>query len=451
MFYLLASALTTALLFAWLRERVLYVLFLWAYIQNFTLAWMYTAGYASRDACQAMIVSKEFLLLWMFIYFSPRLKVFGEWPAPLRILAVFTGWCVVRFAIAFVFQHQTATENLLNLRLVCFPFQVLSVAIGVAQTQPEFARLLVRRMSYGVAVLAGVGILLWLPINGGLWSNYVDYAKYSFEVKGETHGVNEDDPGAAVEAANAGVVGNGMARGEFAFLSPFRAIGMVGDAVGFGHFAAFGVLTFLFCAPRNWKTRLILIIAGGALFVSFTRSAWMFVLGVWLFVLVHRRRYSLLLVLSVIPLLAIALWAPMRDWFLSSIGSSSDPDIHLRGINWFFQEGLWDIKYLFGHSMDWSEPIPEGGYGMLLIRFGLPAVVTIAWFFLALYRTLRNSQYRDMPFFLIASAMPLVLLVTMNFSAYPFSFIPYLLPWFAVGICLAFAINESQFNKKGIS
>ena len=44
--------------------------------------------------------------------------------------------------------------------------------------------------------------------------------------------------------------------------------------------------------------------------------------------------------------------------------------------------------------------------------------------------------------FLVAQAVPLVLLLILNFSYYAFSFIPYLLPWFVVGTGLAMAAGN---------
>jgi hypothetical protein len=43
------------------------------------------------------------------------------------------------------------------------------------------------------------------------------------------------------------------------------------------------------------------------------------------------------------------------------------------------------------------------------------------------------------------------MLVTMNTSYYPFSFIPYLLPWFVIGACLALASASTSFERHGFS
>jgi hypothetical protein len=129
----------------------------------------------------------------------------------------------------------------------------------------------------------------------------------------------------------------------------------------------------------------------------------------------------------------------MADWFSSSLDlvSSNTPDQHINGITWFYTQGIWDLHYLFGRDL--SSPLVEGGYGILLIRFGLPAVLSIVWFCFALSKELLQAPLGRKPLFLVAQAVPLTMLVTLNFSAYQFGFIPYLLVWFAVGTCLALA------------
>jgi hypothetical protein len=77
-----------------------------------------------------------------------------------------------------------------------------------------------------------------------------------------------------------------------------------------------------------------------------------------------------------------------------------------------------------------------------LIRYGMPALLGIIWFMFSLHYSLRRSSYGDRSLFLVAQAVPLAMLVVMNTSYYPFSFIPYLLVWFVVGTCLAFTYMQ---------
>jgi hypothetical protein len=439
MFYLIA-ALLSLLLFAWLKERVLYLIFPWAYVQNFVLAWMYTSGWASRDLCHALLLIKEFLLLGLFFYFLPRLREYGsgKLPLPVSILFFFTAWCVLRYLIAVIFQGEKLFDNLFNLRMACFPLQILTVAVGVARMRPDFAMRFIRQMAYLVSFLALVGIVLYIPLETTFWRDHVDFFSYTVDVKSESVDIDTSDLGEQ-QAAAKGVVGNGIARDEFSFLSPFRAMGTIGDAVGFGHLVAFPVLLLAFCLPQNWKTQLLLLVTLTALLFSFTRSAWIFALAGSGFVLLRKRRYRLVLGLVAVPAIALMIWPPMADWFSSSLDlvSSNTPDQHINGITWFYTQGIWDLHYLFGRDL--SSPLVEGGYGILLIRFGLPAVLSIVWFCFALSKELLQAPLGRKPLFLVAQAVPLTMLVTLNFSAYQFGFIPYLLVWFAVGTCLAFA------------
>jgi len=440
MSYLIVTALLSLLLFAWLKERVLYVIFPWAYVQNFVLAWMYTSGLAGRDLCHALVLIKEFLLLILFLCFLPRLREYGsgKLPLPVSILGFFTAWCVVRYLIAVIFQGEKLFDNLFNLRMACFPLQILTVAVGVAQMRPDFAMRFIRQMAYLVSFLALVGIVLYIPLETTFWRDHVDFFSYTVDVKSESVDIDTSDL-AEQQAAAKGVVGNGIAREEFAFLSPFRAMGTIGDAVGFGHLVAFPVLLLAFCLPQNWKTQLLLLVTLTALLFSFTRSAWIFALAGSGFVLLRKRRYRLVLGFAAVPAIALLMWPPMADWFSSSLDlvSSNTPDQHINGITWFYTQGIWDLHYLFGRDL--SSPLVEGGYGILLIRFGLPAVLSIVWFCFALSKELLQAPLGRKPLFLVAQAVPLTMLVTLNFSAYQFGFIPYLLVWFAVGTCLALA------------
>ena len=105
---------------------------------------------------------------------------------------------------------------------------------------------------------------------------------------------------------------------------------------------------------------------------------------------------------------------------------------------WIYKEGLWKAENVLGAGV--PSGLMESGYGNLLVMYGLPGFLLIVWFCIALYRVLRRGKARNMPLLLVAQAVPLVLLIDLNFSGYPFSFIPYLLTWFVVGACLATSI-----------
>lgn len=450
---LIAMAMLSLLVVVWLKERVLYVIFPWAYVQNFVLAWAYTSGWAGKDLCHALLLSKEFLLFGLFLYFLQRLprNSDGGWPLPIRILGAFTVWCVARYAVAGVFQGQSVFGNLWNLRIACFPFEILTVAMGVASASPQFAKRFIRNMVFFVVALAVVGIGLDVLPSAGFWRDHANIARYNFDIKGESSAEMGIEDVQGVQALSEGITGNGIARVAFSSLSPFRAFGTVGDAVGFGHFVAFPLLLLAFCLRRNWKTQTMLVITATALFLSFTRSAWIFVAVAFLYVLLRERRYKLVFGLTGSGAIALFFWAPLAGWYSTSLGrlSSNSTDPHAQGLFWFYTQGLWQLKNLFGQGM--STDIPESGYGILLIRYGLPAVATFVWFCFALYRSLRQTRLQQKPVFLVAQAVPLALLVILNFSYYPFSFIPYLLVWFVVGTCLAVSstieLEEARGNR----
>jgi hypothetical protein len=443
-FDLIATALASFLLVVWMKERVLYVIFAWAYVQNFVLAWMYTSGWAGRNLCQALLIAKEFMLLFLFLYFLPGLnrRIQGRWPLPLRILGFFTAWCMLRYAAAVVFQGESLFGNLWNLRMACFPFEILAVSIAVAFEKPQFALKFIRSMVYLVAALAAVGIFLYLAPATSFWHDHVDISSYNSEVKGESPAVMEP---ADFQAEASGVTGNGLSRAAFSFLSAFRAFGTVGDAVGFGHFVAFPILLLAFWLPRNWKTRLMLLAAAGALFFSFTRSAWIFVAVGSVYLLLRKGSYRFVFSLAGAAVVALLTWGPLAEWYSASMSvlSWNNPDSHhAEGLVWIYKEGLWQAGNIFGQGM--TANIPESGYGVLLVRYGLPAVLGLAWFCFALYRSLQQSSLRNKTLFLIAQAVPIAFVATLNFSYYPFSFIPYVLTWFVVGFCLAAATATAQ-------
>jgi hypothetical protein len=440
---LTAAAIITVLLVIWLRERVLYVIFLWAYTQNFILAWAYTSGWAGKGLCEALLISKEFLLLWLFIYFVPRLPrgKDGFWPAPLRVLGLFVAWCVLRYVAAVIVQGQGLSENLWNLRMACFPFEILAVAIGVASAYPSFAKRFIRHMLFVVVALALVGIALDVLPGRDFWQSHANFAIYNYNVKGEEIGYAGETGTLIAEAE--GVTGNGVERGAFLFLSPFRAFGTVGDAVGFGHFVAFPLLLLAFCFRRSWIVTLMLVTIALALFLSFTRSAWIFSTVGFAYVLIRKKRYKLVLGIAGAAAIVLLVWAPLGSLYAGTVAglTSNTTDPHAEGFLWFYTQGLWQLKNLFGQGM--TADVPESGYALFLIRYGLPSILMLFWFCVSLYRDLRAAYRKDKVLFLVAQAVPIGMIVVLNFSYYPFSFIPYLLVWFVVGYCLAIS-NPSE-------
>lgn len=430
----------------WLKEKTLYFVFPWAYVQNFALAWAYTSGWVGKDLCQALLLSKEFLLFWLFLSFLPWLFRYGgeSWLLPMRVLALFTVWCVVRYTASAVFQGQSFFGNLWNLRVACFPFEILTIAVAVAWSNPEFAKRFIRNMILPIVALAIVGIALDVLPGVGFWHEHVDFANYNVYVKGESPNAMYSED---LQAEAEGLVGNDLARSAFSSISPFRAFGTIGDAVGFGHFVAFPVLLIALWLRRSWKTWIMLVMMVMALFLSFTRSAWIFVAIGFVYVLLRKGRYRVVFALAAICLIVLLAWGPLATFYSGTLANltANSGDPHAVGISWFYTQGLWQSKNILGQGM--AADIPEGGYAVILIRYGLPAVSGLVWFCFALYRRLRESALREAPLLQIAQAVPLGVLVIMNFSYYPFNFIPYLLVWFVVGAGLAATSMANRSNR----
>ncbi|HZQ18948.1 MAG TPA: hypothetical protein VFA90_09515 [Terriglobales bacterium] len=452
MIYIFLAFSASILLFLWLKEKSLYVIFPWAYVQNFVLAWMYTSGWVSRGSCQGLLIIKEFLLLWLFFHFLPKMRVCGggKWLFPLKILAVFTGWCFLRYFGAVLLQGQSALANLWTLRVFSFPLQILVVAVGVAFAKPTFAKRFVRHMAYFVSIVALAGIVVYLLPDLNFWRDHVNVAQYNADVKGESGDnsvLQQQLSGEDSQEAEEGLPGNARGRDEFAFISPFRAIGTVCDAVGFGHLVAFPLLLLAFCAPSGWKHQILAGMTAIALFLTFTRSAWIFVAISVVFVLLRCRRYKLVFGSLALIILGLAVWTPMSELYSDSLAflSWTNPqEGHTQGLVWLYKEGLWNWRNVLGQGLD--AEVYEGGYGIILIRFGFPALISSLMFFFAIYRALQNNSYSGTPVFLVAQAAPLAMVVTMNTSYYPFSFISYLLPWFVIGTCLALVAREKYLK-----
>ena len=442
MFYLLASALLGLLLVLGFRQRILYPLFLWAYVQNLVLAWMYSASIADKPLCQALLLLKEFVLLWLFLVFAPRVFRLA-WRRPLRVLALFTGWCFVRYAAAVALQNESGLSNLWNLRVVSFPLQILVVSTGVASADPAFAMRFIRRTTLAAAGTAMVGLALYFLPGSDFWRDRVNIARYNAEVKGESasqSGIQQQLNGEDPQEIMQGLPGNARGREEFSFLARFRAIGPVADAVGFGHLLAFPIVLLAFGYRPSRTTRAALVALVAALLLTFTRSAWIFVVFCFGYVPWRRGKRQWIVAIASLGALALTSWTPLGDWYsttLTWLSWNNPQEDHAEGLVWLYKEGLWNASNLLGQGL--SARVYESGYGILLVRYGLPAVVLILVFFFTTYSYLRRSPLRDRPLFLVAQAALLAMILTMNTSYYPFSFIPYLLPWFTAGTCIALA------------
>jgi len=416
-----------------LRERALYLIFLTAFTQNFVLAYLFTNGLAGKDLSRSLILFKEFLLLELFIYSVVMLyrHFQGRWPRPIFILVCFTICCVLRFGFGAIFLSDFTADGLRKLRMMCYPVQILTVAMVISWMHPEFSKRFVRHMTCYLGVLALVGILLFLFPAADFWKQHADIASYNMDVKGE-------DPSTVIEEQ--GIPGTGAGREAFLFLSSFRAMGTFADPLAFGFAMAMPILLLTFYYPRNWLTILLLIISGAAMFFTFSRSSWIFIAIAFFYLWIQRHRYALVLALGALGLAALLTWPPLAEFAASEYGNVSwinPTGEHAQGIVWFYQRAFSDIGNILGKGMDDSvQKIPESGYAFLLEHFGFFAYASFIIFCFSLFFYLRKRERGVNSLIPIAQAVPVSILIVMHTSQYPFAFTEYLFIWFVVGTCI---------------
>ena len=166
-----------------IRDR--YFVFVAAYVQNFFLAYLYTNRIAGRDFCRSAIFFKEILLLGLFFYALVLLshEYQWKWPRPMLILIFFTGYCVLRYTFGALFLDDFSVDGIRKLRMMCYPLQILTVAMVFTWLRPEFSKRFVRHMTIFIAALAIIAIGLFLFTRVDFWKKNADIASYNLEVK----------------------------------------------------------------------------------------------------------------------------------------------------------------------------------------------------------------------------------------------------------------------------
>jgi hypothetical protein len=432
----LALVVALCLVFVWyLKLNSLYVLFTFAFVQNLALPFMYTSLGASRSLLLSLLLFKEILLLLLFVYCVYLWSDLQRpWPKPLLVLSLFTLYCVFRVSIGLILLHDDPYESFRKLRMVCFPLEILMVAVTVAAIRPKFATKFLRHQTYLLAFLGLVGILLFLMPSSDFWSSHANIATYSIDIKG-------DDPFYYNE--NQGVSGTGLGRDVFLDLSSFRAMGTFGDPLAMSFAMTAPILLLLFVHKRTWFTPLLLLILGIALLFTFSRSAWIFVFAGVTYLLFRKRKYGWLIAFAAIPILAIITIRPLADFAAEgwqALSWTNPGGAHAEGIVWFYRRAFIDWGNILGKGMaDEVQQIPESGYAFLLEHFGLAAYVTWLWFLFSLYRHLRLRDAGPAKLPLVSEAMILGTFVVVHFSQYPFSFIGWLPIWYIFGLSMASA------------
>ena len=408
------------------HERALYVLYVVAFLQNLIVPFLYTSGVVGTSTSLALIILKELLLLALFLY---SLRVLKEsdfpWPKALRVLLWFTIYCSARGLIAFLGGDRDG-ESLRILRQVCYPMQIFTVGFAIAASRPEFTRRFIRRMMIFLVSLALVGILMFASIGTDFWVNYVNVAAYNIDVKGE-------DP--ALQDMENGVSATGQGRNEFGFLSEFRAMGTFGDPIAMGFAISLPILLFLLYYPLDRFGVVSVGILLLALFLTFTRSAWIYATVSGSLVLFFRRQYKVLLAAVAAVCVFALIFSPLASFISSTLAGAGDSDYqHTQGVTGFYTKAFSDPGNLFGKGLPPDvQKIPESGYAYLLEHFGLAALILFVWFHVCLYQHLARARAENKAMAQIGQVQCVASLVTLHFSQYPLGFIPYLFIWFYLG------------------
>jgi len=416
----------------YLRLKCLYVLFVYGFVQNTALPFLYTSFGASRGLISSLLLFKEILLLAVFIYciYLWQTEVQEPWPKPVYILLLFTSYCFLRFGIGFLLGDD-AWVAFWKIRLVCLPIQFLVIAITVARTEPVFAKKFLKQMVYLLVFLAFAAILMFLFPPSDFWASHANMADYGLDVRG-------DDP--SMYAESEGVLGTATGRESFAFLAPFRAFGTFGNplAMGFALCTPFLLLSFIY--RKRWFTLPLLAILTAAIFATFDRSVWIFLFLVGLIILFRRREYKWLIGFATVPVVLLLTVPPLADFAKSELYelSFTNPGTeHAEGITMFYQRAFTDPGNIFGKGMNDSvRKFSESGYAFLLEHFGLAAYLTWMWFLFSMYRHLDLGDSAEGRF-VLPKAMILGTLLVMHFSHYPFNYVGWIPIWYVFGLSVA--------------
>jgi hypothetical protein len=403
-------------------------------MQNFILAFLYMNRMVHQGLLWSLLLFKEFLLLTAFGYsVTVLMRSSGrKLPKPFITLTLFTFYCLVRAGVGIAFLGDGLGASLRMLRMIFFPLEVCSVAIAVTLTRPSFADSFLKKVSYFVVLLAAIGVLLAFFAGPDFWASKVNIASYNLDIKG-------DDPFSVVEEL--GVSATGLGREEFLNLLPFRAMGTFGDPLAMGFSIVVPILLLAFYFRRRWFTLVSLLILAAALFLTFSRSAWILLYLACLFVLFKRRHFAWAAAALLIPLVLLLVAPPLAQFAAEDLGRlswSSPGGEHAEGIIWFYTRGLTDLGNALGKGMSPEvQKIPESGYAFLLEHFGLFAYGTFLWFLISLFRSMNRKREGQNPLSTISQGIAVGMFIVMHFSQYPFAFIEWLVLWFLLGASMS--------------
>jgi len=416
-----------------LRSRLVFVIAAICWVQNLLLPWWYTQGWIDEPVARALLLVKDVLLLLLLGYAAWRVR--WVWrrplPAPVVWLAAYGAWAVLRISLGVALAGEPLLENLRLVRSVLFPVGAVLAGFLVALLAPKLAPRYVRFTVAGIAVCAVVSLALYFLPSNDFWLNEINIALYNVNVKGDVEWT---------VVADLGIPESALGRLSFQAFSAFRLLGTFGDPLTAGLVLGLAVLA-LAARPRlSPGTLAAAVPLAAALFLTFSRSAWVLAaVGFCYLALVQRRFARLGVLLGGAAVLWIAL-APLRQFLATSLAAfdvGGFDAYHALGITNFYSTEMLKAEYLLGAgALDLSTRswMLENGFAFLTVQFGVTLLVTFVGFCLSAERYLRRHAEPDDLVARLGAAGALASLVVANFCFYALWFTAYFGIWSVVGL-----------------
>jgi len=428
------AALLCLVLAAALRSRLVFVIAAICWVQNLLLPWWYTQDWIDEPVARALLLVKELLLLAVLAHAAWQARDVWRSPVPAPIVwaLAYGAWVVLRIGLGVGLAGEPLGENLRLVRSVLFPVITVLAAFHVALLAPRLPARYLRFTVAGIAVCAAVSLALYFLPSNDFWLNEINIAAYNVNVKGDLEWT---------VLSALGTAGSAAGRLPFQALSRFRLFGTFGDPLTAGMVLALGVMAVAVRRRLSAGTRGAALVLAAALFLTFTRSAWVLAaVGVCYLALVQRRLARIGLLLGV----AAALWvtlAPLRQFVLSTLAAfemETSDVYHALGIVNFYSTEMLRPEYILGSgALDTSAQTwyLENGFAYLMVQFGVPLLVCFVGLCLSAERYLRRHASPDDLVARLGAACALATLIAANFSSLQAqSFTAYFGIWSVVGL-----------------